>query len=134
MGNAESASQQACALQIELIAKLRYLGVYLYPCMPNTTVVMQETDWMTYGKIKTAFWTNLELLMDECVLLEKSVAIPQYKHELLVFGGVDPDTGLELVSAYELGFLRQCCLDAWETIGAAPLTCKSLDDPQVRWS
>ncbi len=25
-------------------AKVRYLGVYLYPCMPNTTAVKQETD------------------------------------------------------------------------------------------
>jgi hypothetical protein len=39
-------------LQIDLLAKLRHLGVYLYPCVPNTTEVTQETD-RTYGKFKT---------------------------------------------------------------------------------
>jgi hypothetical protein len=120
-------------LQIELLAKLRFLGVYLYPCVPNTTAVTQETD-RTYGKFKSAFRTNLELLVDECVRLEKSVSVPQYKHGLLVFGGVDPDTGLSLESAFESGFSRQCCLDSWRKIGAAPLTRKCLDDPQVRRS
>jgi hypothetical protein len=60
--------------------------------------------------------------------------VPQYKHGLLVFGGIDPDTGLELPLAFELGFSRQCCLDLWAKIGAMPLTCKCLDDPQVRRS
>ena len=31
-------------LQIELLTELGYLGVYLYPCVPNTTAVMHETD------------------------------------------------------------------------------------------
>ncbi len=31
-------------LQIDLLAKLHHLGVYLYPCIPNTTAVTQETD------------------------------------------------------------------------------------------
>ena len=39
-------------LQIELLAKLRFLGVYLYPCVPNTTAVTQETD-QTYGMFKS---------------------------------------------------------------------------------
>ena len=47
-------------LQIDLLAKLRHIGVYLYPCVPNTTMVMQETD-ETYGKFKPQFRKNLEL-------------------------------------------------------------------------
>ncbi len=100
-------------LQIELLAKLRFLGVYLYPCVPNATAVTQETD-RTYGKFKSAFRMNLELLVDECVRLDRSALVPQYKYGLLVFGGVDPDTGLALELAFELGFLRQRCLDAWK--------------------
>ena len=65
---------------------------------------------------------------------DKSVSMPQYKHGLLVFGGVDPDTGLELPSAFELGFSCQHCLNSWAKIGATPLTRKCLDDPQVRRS
>jgi hypothetical protein len=39
---------------------------------------------------------------------------------------------LELELAFEIGFSRQRCLDSWEKIGAAPLTRKCLDNPQVR--
>ena len=122
-------------LQIELLAELRYLGVYLYLCVPNTTAVTQETD-RTYGRFKSQYRANLnlELLVNELVKQDKSVSVPQYKHGLFVFGGVDPDTGLELPSAFELGVSHQRCLDLWAKIGAAPLTRKCLDDPQVRRS
>jgi hypothetical protein len=59
-------------LQIELLAKLRYLGVYLYPCVPNTTAVMQETD-RTYGQFKSQYRRNLKMLVDKLVRLDKSV-------------------------------------------------------------
>jgi hypothetical protein len=102
-------------LQIELLAQLRYLGVYLYPCVPNTTAVTQETD-RTYGKFKSQYRANLELLVDELVKQDKTVSVPQHKHGLLVFGGVDVDTGLEIPSAFELGFSRQRCFDSWAKI------------------
>jgi hypothetical protein len=40
------------------------------------------------------------------------VSVFQCKHGLLVFGGIDEDTRLELESAFELGFLREWCLDS----------------------
>jgi hypothetical protein len=40
--------------------------------------------------------------------------------------------GLKLELAFEIGFSCQCCLDLRAKIGASPLTCKCLDDPQVR--
>jgi hypothetical protein len=52
----------------------------------------------------------------------------------LFFGGIDVDTGLEIPSAFELGFSRQRCLDSWAKIGAVPLTRKCLNEPQVRKS
>jgi hypothetical protein len=52
----------------------------------------------------------------------------------LVFGGTDKDTGLELESAFEIGFSKKNCLASWEKVGAAPLTRKCLNDPQVRKS
>ena len=63
-----------------------------------------------------------------------SVFILQFMHGLLVFGGVDKDTGLELESAFDLGFCQENCLASWEKVGAAPLTRKCLNDPQVRKS
>ncbi len=49
-------------LQVELLAQLRFLGVYLYPGVPNTTAVTQETD-RTYGLFKSKYRANLEDLV-----------------------------------------------------------------------
>jgi hypothetical protein len=81
--------------------------------MLNTTAIMQETD-RTYGGFKSQYRCNLELFVDKLVLLEKSVSGPQHKHGLLVFGGVDEDTKLELESAFDIRFLREQCLDLWK--------------------
>ena len=81
---------------------------------------------------KSQYRQNLELLADECVQQGLSISVPQYKHGLLVFGGVDDEIKLELESAFEIGFSRQRCLDLWGKNGAAPPTCKCFDDPQVR--
>ena len=93
----------------------------------------QETD-RTYGRFKSQYRQNLELLVNACVNQGKSVSVPQYKHGLLVFGGVDEDTKVELPSAFEIGFSRKRCIDSWAKIGAAPLTRKCLNEPQVRKS
>jgi len=53
-------------LQVKLLAQLRFLGVYLYPCVPNTTAVMQEMD-QTCVMFKSQYRANLELLVDELV-------------------------------------------------------------------
>jgi len=62
------------------------------------------------------------------------VSVPQHKHRLFIFGGVDEDTKLELESAFEIRFSRERCLDSCKKNGGAPLTCKCLGDPQVRKS
>ncbi len=41
-----------------MCARLRNLGIYLYPGVPNTTVVTQETD-LGYGKFKSGTQQNL---------------------------------------------------------------------------
>ncbi len=50
-------------LSLNLLSKLRLLGFILYPCVPNTTHVTQETD-QNYGPFKTQFPSNLELIVD----------------------------------------------------------------------
>ena len=81
--------------------------------------------------LKSQYRAHLKLLVDELVRQDKTVSVPQHKHGLLVFGGGDLDTGLELPSAFELGFSRQRCPESWAKIGAAPLTRKCLDEPQA---
>jgi hypothetical protein len=62
-------------LQVALLAKLKYLGVYLYPCVPNTTSMTQETDW-AYGMFKTRYLRNLDLLCDDMVRQNKTELVP----------------------------------------------------------
>ena len=51
-------------LNVKLLAKLQTEGFYLYPCVPNTTHVSQETD-ISYGLFKSKFRANLEKLTGE---------------------------------------------------------------------
>ena len=51
---------------------------------------------------------------------------------LLVYGGVDPLSGVELENAFEKAFGIEANEDAWKKIGAAPLTRACLDDAKVR--
>jgi hypothetical protein len=96
-------------LQIELLAGLHFLGVSLYLCAPKKTVVMQEMD-CTYGRFKSQYRRNMELLVvNKSVRLDRSVSVPQLKHVLIVFGSVDPNTGLQL-EAFELGFSHNHCI------------------------
>ncbi len=49
-------------MNMDLLAKLKMLGFILYPCVPNTTHVTQETD-QNYGPFRMQFSINLELIV-----------------------------------------------------------------------
>ena len=117
---------------IEMLAELRARGFYLYPGVPNTTSVTQETD-QNYGPFKTTFRKNLDNLVSQRKLEKKSTTIQSHLIGLLVFGGVDPETNIECCSnAFEDAFNKKKCLDAWKKVGAAPLTRACLDSKKVR--
>ena len=116
-------------MNIDLLARLRLIGIYLYPGVPNTTTVTQETD-RNYGPFKNAYRRNL---------LKLSQARFDMKHglkgsdiPLLVFGGIDDITGIELEDAFNLSFNRESNLSAWKKVGAVPLTRACLLDSKVR--
>ena len=50
-------------LNVELLARMKFFGFYLYPGVPNTTAVSQETD-RNYGPFKTQFRKNLDEVID----------------------------------------------------------------------
>ena len=117
-----------------LLARLRLLGFILYPGVPNTTAVTQETD-RNYGPFKTQFRKNLDNVIQERIAKDKSTSLVPWMVGLIVFGGIDPETGLELTeaeSAFEVAFSIAACVRAWEKVGAAPLTRKCLEDKKVR--
>jgi hypothetical protein len=51
-------------LNPDLLAFLRFHGFILYPGVPNTTAVTQETD-QSYGPFQSAVRSNLQLIIDE---------------------------------------------------------------------
>ena len=120
---------------VRLLAQLRMLGFYLYPGVPNTTAVTQETD-RNYGPFKTQFRKNLDLVVQDRQKdnESKAASLQPWLVGLVIFGGVDPETGREVVciDAFAFGFSVVRNLDAWSKIGAAPLTMACLSDSKVR--
>ncbi len=53
---------------------------------------------------------------------------------MIVFGGVDEETNIVVLSAFEAGFSRENCRRAWAKVGAAPLTRFCLTNSKVRTS
>ena len=118
-------------LNVPLLAHLRERGWYLYPGVPNTTAVSQETD-QNYGPFKTQFRKNLAEIVDARLAAEESVSLQPWLVGMIVFGGSDLVTGYEVPDcAFSKGFSREACLNAWAKVGAAPLTRKCLSDPKV---
>jgi hypothetical protein len=91
-------------LNPELLAYIRFHGFILYPGVPNTTAVTQETD-QSYGPFQSAVRTNLQRIIDKRNEEMKSCSLAPWIVGLVVFGGTDPVTGLIIVgSAFERGF------------------------------
>ena len=120
-------------LNLDLLADLRTSGFILFPGVPNTMAVTQETD-QNYGPFKTQYCKNLDVVVDERIKQKKSTTLPTWQVGLIVFGGVDPETSIVVKSAFEEGFSRDGCRNAWEKVGAAPLTRYCLNDKKVRKS
>ena len=93
-------------MNLNLLTKLRLLGFVLYPCVPNTTHVMQETD-QNYCPFKTQFLSNLDLIVDKRLMAKKSLSLQQKFVGLPLFGGVDRDTQFNIeVGAFQKAFVR----------------------------
>jgi hypothetical protein len=92
-------------MNLNLLTKLRLLGFVLYPCVPNTTHVMQETD-QNYGPFKTQFLSNLDLIVDARLTAKKNLSLQQKFVGLPLFGGVDRDTQYHVeVGAFQKAFV-----------------------------
>ena len=72
----------------ELNAHLQKMGFYLYPCVPNTTAVTQETD-QSYGHFNNVFWDNLSQICSDRLENPKSMPFAPYPVGIFVFGGTD---------------------------------------------
>ncbi len=92
--------------------------------------VLQET-YQNYGPFKTKYGKNLDAVVDKRIKQGKTTYIPPWQVGLIVYGGVDPETGLVVESAFQAGFSRDSCQDAWDKVGAAPFTRECLQNKKV---
>ena len=120
-------------LNPDLLAFLRFPGFILYPGVPNTTAVTQETD-QSYGPFQSAVRTNLQLIINERIRINGPRSLSPWIVGLVIFGGEDPETGLIVGSAFQHGFSHTLNIKAWEKVGAVPLSRTCLASPKVRCS
>jgi hypothetical protein len=116
-----------------LLAYLCFHGFILYPGVPNTTAVAQETN-QSCGPFQTAFRSNLQVIINERIAAEKTTSLAPWIISLVVFGGEDPETGLIVGPAFSKGFSTVNNIKAWEKVGAVPLSRKCLQSPKVHCS
>jgi len=116
-------------MNIQMLANLRLQGIYVVPGVPNATSVTQETD-QNYGPFKSSYRTKIRRLSHARQAFRKVLVISDIA--LLVFGGMDPITGLRLSNSFEQAFLEKNNLSAWRKCGAIPLTRSALYLPGVR--
>ncbi len=63
----------------------------------------------------------------------KKVSFPPWMVGLFVFGGRDPETGIQgYIDSFNFAFSCEKCLQAWELVGAVPPTHACLKDLKVR--
>lgn len=114
---------------VEMLANLRILGLYLVPGVPNTTSHTQETD-QNYGPFKGSFRHNIRILSQ--ARFDKGLTLKVSDIPLLVFGGKCPRTGVELDDSFNKAFSKAANLSCWTKCGAVPLTRKPLLSKHVR--
>jgi hypothetical protein len=114
-----------------LLAYLRFHGFILYPGVPNTTAVTQETD-QSYGPFQTAVRTNLQVIIDERITANKTTTLSPWIIGLVVFGGEDPETGLIVGSAFDKGFSKVNNIKAWGRDGPhGPRSPRRIEEERV---
>ena len=116
---------------VDLLARLRLKGYLLYPGVPNTTAVTQETD-QNYGLFKSIYRTNLLKMANDREEAGLSTSLNMSVVGLLIFGGTDRDTKEQYRNAFAESFSKEKCIHSWQKVGAAPLTRACLRDSKVR--
>ncbi len=64
----------------------------------------------------------------------KSTLLAPWQVGLIVYGGTYLETGLVVKLAFDAGFSRDACRNAWDKVGAAPLTRAAVEYQKVRKS
>jgi len=116
-------------MNVDMLAHLRIRGLYVMPCLPNSTGKTQETD-QCYGPFKGVHRNNLHALAGARFEKKKTIIIAVLP--LLVFGGTDPSTYVELQDVFNKSFSRENCLSTWRKCGDIPLMHSPMYEKEIR--
>jgi hypothetical protein len=81
-------------MNLKLFSTLKLIGIILYPCVPNTMHVTQETD-QSYGPFKMQFLKNFDRIVEARLNHQQSLSLAPKLVGLPLFGGIDQETGEE---------------------------------------
>ncbi len=80
-------SSHGCNWQ-DLLNKSWFRGVYIYPGLPNSTSMQQETDINFYGPFNGVIWRNLAKITMTCYAKEITMSLGTSTFWLIVYSGV----------------------------------------------
>ena len=116
----------------DLMLKVQFRGVYIYPSLPNATSVQQETD-VSYRPFKNVVRDNLKRIALACFAKRKTIMkLGQLTFGLIVYGGICPLSGIACHNAVDKAFNVALNLKSWRQVGAVPFTKKCLENPKAR--
>ncbi len=113
-----------------ICSQLRNLGIYLYPQVPDTTSVTQETN-QGHGKFKNGTQKSGKL---KCQSLGWRENLFTSIHHWDLFGGKDPETGIyHYLDAFGAAFNKEKNVKCWEVVGEVLPTWVCLMSTKVCW-
>jgi hypothetical protein len=124
-------------MNVKMLARLRCMGIYVVPGVPNTTEVSQEMDQL-YGLFKSLYRENLRALALHRQTCEQPINMTDIP--LIIFGrtvtGKNKANGKNMTTtlrdAFAESFSKEKCKACWEKVGAVPLTRHCLKSEGVR--
>ena len=123
-------------LNVEMLADLRLLGVYLFPGIQNTTHATQETD-QNYGEFKSQIRAIIRQLLQEKITNQrtresthapKSICSLNRSDLPVIINGRPATNDLpQIPSPFLNAFSHTQNVNAWKICGAVPLTRSVLE-------
>ena len=84
----------------------------IYPGGTNTTSVTQEAD-QKYGPFKTKFIENLHTFSNDIIIHNDYTTLQLCMVGIILFGGIGPESKVELKSKFKREFPKECNLVSW---------------------
>ena len=113
---------------LPMFARIYFFGLYIIPCVPNTSQVTQELD-QNYVPFKSVHHKNLQTLLDYQFACKETLSMVDIP--LIVFGGVLFNV-IVLKGAFKERFSVKINLSVWKNVGSVPLIGLCLYSPLVR--